>query len=48
MVLATINSLFLLTGFLSVHGEAAYAFSFKKPFPAPSEPNDLPATIGMK
>jgi Domain of unknown function (DUF3291) len=31
--------------FLRVHGETAYAFSFKKPFPMPQAASNLPAAF---
>ncbi len=30
-----------------VHGETPYAFSLKKPFPAPEAINELPAQVVM-
>ena len=33
---------------LSAHGETPYAFSFKKPFPAPETISDLPAQVVME
>jgi hypothetical protein len=33
---------------LSDHGETAYAFSFKKPFPAPDAISDFPAHAIME
>ena len=34
--------------YLSAHGETPYAFSFKKPFPAPEAISDLPAHVVME
>ena len=34
--------------YLRAHGETAYAFSFKKPFPAPEQVNDLEAQVVLE
>ena len=34
--------------YLSAHGETPYAFSFKKPFPAPETISDLPTQVAME